>query len=308
MSEPTKHHYVPEVYLSRFSLNSNGDLYTLKVKSEFKEKIKNKNKSQICYTIDGYKFDNNEIIKQFNIQDNNIIEKTAFLYENSKLKILFDKIDYFNSLTKSEFRDLLNIILDVKARNPVFSDNIKKINTSSKYFDNRLNGLKYLSKKLCEKYGLDPKIVDNVQKDVKQKFANQNYKLNVHKSNFLNPHPVREELLDKLVNWDAIILYTEYNNPFITSDNPGFTIQPDNKILNMEFGKVNRFIFPISPKCSLALFKNDKKTLNIYKELQFKKATLRMIQDINKGTLINSHELIIGSLKEQLLITQKIMN
>lgn len=305
MNEPTKHHYVPEVYLSRFSLNSTGDLYTLKAKSKFKEKVKTKNKSQICYTINGYKFDNNEIIKQFNIQDNNIIEKTAFDYENSKLKTLFDKIDYFNNLTKSEFRDLLNIILDIKARNPIFSESIKNINTSSKYFDNRLKGLKCLSKKLCEKYGLDPKIVDNVQKDVKQKFANQNYKLNAHKSNFLNPHPVREELLDILVNWEAFILYTEYNNPFITSDNPGYTIQPDNKILNMEFGKVDRFIFPVSPKSSLVLFKNNRKTLDIYKELKFKKATLRMVLDINRGTLINSNQILIGNLKEQLLITIK---
>src|SRR5690606_1268926 len=122
MSDPKKHHYVPQVYLQRFAMNQSGDLITIKVKANpgKKAKPKKKNKSQVCYSRHEYRYQTAYYLNMAGTIDPNIIEKKAFAYENTRLTSLFDKIDRNKKLNRSQTEELIKILIHLKKRNPVF--------------------------------------------------------------------------------------------------------------------------------------------------------------------------------------------
>ena len=305
MSEPVKHHYVPQIYLKRFSLNPNGDLYTLKKDSKYLTTTKLTNKSKICYELKRYTFDNEEIIEKYKIGDPNIIEKTCFKYENSELEELFDKIDYHKKFTKTQFEKLVRIIINIKTRNPVFSENFKNFNPYSDNVRKETKKVEDDAIELCKKLGINPELVQVTTKKVLDKFKNENYVKNIYRAGIYTNEESREELIKKLVKWDALVMTTNYENPFITSDNPGFNLDKKDQIYNTDFDSAHSMVFPISPKSLLVLNKAQRSDLNIYKNIYYKKMSLKSILKINKATSKNAYKLIISNSKEQLHITKK---
>lgn len=305
MSEPVKHHYVPQIYLKRFSLNQNGDLFTLKISSEFPSTAKLTNKTKICYEPKRYTFDNQEIIERYKIEDPNVIEKECFSYENKELEKLFDRIDHHKKITKTEFEKLVRIIVDLKMRNPVFSKSYAKFDPKSDRVQKETKKIRTEAYEFCKMLDLDTEIVNRVLEDIYDKFKDEKYLENVYRAGIYGNEEVREELIQKLINWEASVIITDYENPFITSDNPGFNINEKNQIFNTDFDFANALIFPISPKSILVLKKSNKKDYEIFKKIIYKRINLQGVLNINKGTFQNSNEIIISNSKEQLLITKK---
>lgn len=303
MSEPIKHHFVPQIYLKRFCLNKNGDLFVLKSKTKYPEKVKICNKSQICYEPHRYTFDNSKIIKELKIEDPNIIEKTCFSYENFDLENLFDKIDHHRKFFKTEFEKLIRILIDIKLRNPVFSERFNDFDPTSESSLKEIEKTKNLAIDYCIGKGFKEDLVDLAIQEVQKKFRDDNYKQNVYRNGIFSNNEVKEELIQKLLDWEADVYYTSYENPFITSDNPGFTLNSKNEIFNTEFDFIDAFVFPISPKSILILRKSDKKSLEIYQNIQYKKTNIKTLLSLNQATVSSSKEIIIGQSKEQLLIS-----
>jgi len=305
MSEPVKHHYVPQIYLKRFSLNKNGDVYTLKTSSKYPNTTKLTNKSKICYGLKRYTFDDQEIIERYNIEDPNIIEKSCFSYENEELEELFDKIDHHKKFTKTEFERLVRILVDIKMRNPVFSEKFIDFDPKSNKVQKETKKFRDEAVQFCKMLGLNTDLVNQAVEVVCEKYKDQNYLQNVYRAGIYGNEEVREELIEKLLKWEPIVINTDYENPFVTSDNPGFTLNEKNQIFNTDFDFVDSFIFPISPKSILALKKSEKKDLEIFKIFYYKKINIQGVLSINKATLQNSKEIIISNSEEQLLITKK---
>lgn len=306
MNEPKKQHYVPQVYLKRFSFDNVGNLYTLKHKSSFPSKVKKYNKSAICFEENRFRFNNDEIIKNLNITDLNVIEKTVFKYEESELESLFDKIDHRKKITSSEYNKLLQILLDIKSRNPFFSNQYLSQPTESKYIDDQTKQLKDEAIAFCKAYGIDEEIVYRAAKRAKEVFDDENYRFNSYLNSLLNHNQIREEVISMISNWNPVVFYTDYENPFITSDNPGFTFNKNDKLYNTHFSIIDAFVFPISPKSLLCLRKViRRKDLNIFKEIKYQKVQLINVLNFNKATALSANELIISNLKDPLLITKK---
>lgn len=300
MSEPTKHHYVPQIYLKRFSYNNSGDLFTLKHNLKY-SKVVSRNKSQICYEKNRYKFDNSEIFAELQTNDKNIIEKNKFDYENFDLKFLFDKIDYGQPIFKSEFKKLVYIILNIKFRNPRFSADFINLSLNNySIFEGELNLMRKQAINFCAINGIDPKIVDKAMQIITEKHKDINYSKNAYLKTILDETSISENFIEELLHWDLEVFQTEYNKPFITSDNPGYTVDSSDKTFNTNFGKAQIFAFPISPKSMFVLKKrSNQKDLDIYKRYKKRKAKNDLVLKFNLGTMRMANEMILSNLKEE---------
>lgn len=309
MSEPRKHHFVPEVYLKRFAINKSGDLFSLRVKSEYEnQNVKRVNKSQVCYEYDKYTFKTDKIINANKLEDPNFIEKNRFAYENNELELLFDKIDYSKNLFVSEVRKLIQILLNIKRRNPVFSNEFLKLDANQNILD---MNIERLEKDLIKAGMLEERmesVINKVRNEMTENLENEDYKLDLYRNNLLNFNNEIDHddkpLIDRVLSWEIIIYQTDYQNPFITSDNPGYTLRNFQEVFNMNFNYVDGFAFPISPKSLLYFSKgNSSNRFDLYKTITYSKATKDIVLLFNNGTIINSTKFIFSNMEYPLVIT-----
>ena len=309
MSEPRKHHFVPEVYLKRFAINKSGDIFSLRVKSEYKnQNVKKINKSQVCYEYNKYTFKTDKIINANKLEDPNFIEKNRFAYENKELDLLFDKLDYSKKLFVSEVRKLIQILLNLKRRNPAFSNEFLKPDSNQNFLDVNIVRLE----KDLIKAGMPKKrvksVINKVRNEMTENLKDEDYKLDLYRNNLLNYNNEIDQndkpLIDRILSWEIIVYQTEYQNPFITSDNPVYTLRNFREVFNMNFNFVDGFAFPISPKSLLYFSKaNSSNRFDLYKTITYSKATKDIVLLFNNGTIINSSKFIFSNMKEQLVIT-----
>ena len=113
-----------------------------------------------------------------------------------------------------------------------------------------------------------------------------------------------ENAVNELLKWSPIIYYTSNQVPFITSDNPGFTIKNGTEIHNTNLAIVDSLVFPISPTCALQLKRNSiKQDLLLYRKTKTVIASQDDVSVINAGSFHNCNETILSNLEEQLTIT-----
>jgi hypothetical protein len=308
MSEPIKHHFVPEVYLQRFAINRSGDLYKLKVKPAFHEsKPKLVNKSQVCYEPNMYRYTNEDFIKANDLDDPNFIEKNVFKYEDEEITNLFDKIDRKQNLLKSEYKRALQIILSIKKRNPsirkIFMDGAR----DEEFMESRVGGLKrdMLAEGMSEE-DINT-IISEAKKKLHEQFKDPNARKDMYKNSILmvDEDIIKNEknALNLLLEWSPIVYYTSNQLPFITSDNPGFTMKNGSEIHNTNLAVVDSLIFPISPRSTLQLKRNKvRPDLLLYQNIVRKKLSPGEVSLINAGVFHNCNEIIIGNIEEQLII------
>lgn len=309
MQNPIKHHYVPQIYLKRFAINQTGDLYKYNINSKYVKKPKRVNKAAICYEKHMYTLQNEEYINEKGINDNYFVEKSAFQYENKELTFLFDKIEHRDKLSGSEYIRFLKIILNIKKRNPSLREKYLNSENDRKYIRSRS---KTLSQELLS-VGLKSEeikvILAKAQEDVLSKIGNNSYRMDMYRYSISEKEDstikVNNKILQNLESWSTTIFQTIPTNPFITSDNPGFTIKDDKYIFNTDLNYVDSFVFPISPISLLYLSKEDstdKKLL--FRKINYKKASNEIVLYFNSGTYMSSRKMIISGNENQLTITK----
>ena len=309
MSNPKNHHYVPQIYLQRFSFNNIGGLFKLIIKSKYPSRAKVVNKSQICYEPYMYKYENSEYLEANELGDPNFIEKNTFKYENSELKELFDKFDYKQEVTKSEYNRILQIIINLKKRNPSLRNEYLKRDRDEEFINSRTEGLKkeLMSKGIKEEEA--KQILRKAKLKVLEEMKDDNYRKDMYRNSLLAKEEAiinnDQEILNLLIGWDAKIFQTSLDNPFITSDNPGFTMKDFKEVHNTNLNYVDSYNFPLSPKSILCLtkygYRNDE-LLN--RKITYKTADKDLVLFFNSGTYFNASKIILSSSEDQLNITK----
>lgn len=306
-------HYVPQVYLKRFAINKVGDLYTIPLKDIVIGNIKPKqyNSSAICYRKDIYKITDVSQLQSIGISDENYIESKHFSYEKKELKTLFDKFDFKRRLTKSEAIRVVNIILSIKNRNPNFQDSYNQENLLP-IMNFELNKMK---NEIPENIKSKIENIDDFFKLIGEamtaKFESAEARKDLHLINLINNNQFdkRTALIENLSLCKWIILETDYNLSFNTSDNPGFSIKLNgNRIeyYNLDLLVTNYFVFPISPKCLLIINLHEKDSIyDIYKSLTYRKATFKDLMLYNFGTSTLANNIIIGNSADNLVIARE---
>lgn len=309
MSEPKKHHFVPEVYLQRFAINKEGDLFKLNVKNIYKNNpTKKVNKSQICYEEYRYKFKSEKIIKANNLKDTNYIEKQKFNYENKDLTEIFDKIDYSKRLFVREARKLVDILLNIKFRNPSVSNKFLTQKTKEDIIKNHSKRL--MKDMLSDNIPLEKAnlMIKELQNRLIKNLQNEDYALDLYRNNLLeqDEEVIKEKnkLIEEILHWDFIVHRTDYQNPFITSDNPGYTLNGFSNCYNCHFDNIDSFVFPLSPTRLITI----KKTISNRESILYKKihyVNSNMVLIYNQLTIKTANRFILGGNEDQLNIMLK---
>ena len=114
--------------------------------------------------------------------------------------------------------------------------------------------------------------------------------------------------IDNLLKLYFRVLITDYRCPFVTSDNPGFTIKNECEFYNLELGFVQQFAFPLSPK---SLFLLDARiadnNLTLERNIHYQKVTPIQVNFYNMGTAFTANERIFSQLKDQLDIAKNLL-
>lgn len=306
-------HYVPQVYLKRFAISKTGDLFTIPLKDMEIRNIKPKqyNCSAICYRKDIYKIEDISQLHSMGINDENYIEFKHFSYEKNELKSLFDKIEFKRRLTKSEAIRVVDIILSIKNRNPYFQAYFSQENLLP-ILNLELNKMK---SEIPEDIKSKIENVDHFFKLIRDaltaKFESAEARKDLHLYNLINSNQFDKKttLIENLSLCKWIILETDYNLSFNTSDNPGFSIKFNgnrNEYYNLDLLITNYFVFPISPICLLIMNLHEKDSIyDIYKSLTYTKATFKDLMLFNLGTSTLANNIIIGNSADNLVIARE---
>jgi len=312
MSKGQKHHFVPEVYLKRFAQDNTGLTNSLVIKPLLKSaRAKPTNTSKICYQRDMFRMQTNKYHEKRLIDNPYYIEQNAFAYENRQLVKLFNLIEYKKPVLISEACELLKIIFSIKRRNPQFGDNF----TTQKVQNHTNEVTNSIFNELTQKVSSVPNSEMNIQNTLNKlllELESEDYVKDIYRKLLLeikedkNPDEIRR--LNNFVNLKFNVLRTSFDAPFITSDNPGFTIQDGTKFFNLNLGFVQEFVFPLSPTSLLLIdFRIKDPVDTIYKRISYNTILPNQVNYYNLGTCFLCKKRIISYNSDQLEIAKNIL-
>lgn len=289
-----KQHYLPEVYLREF-INDQGKLHTLDInlrrhrKEVFDQErypaevCRNKNFYNIKPT---YAKSHKELANLKEL----FLEEQFGLYE-SKYPRLLNKIKTGqNYLLKEDARLLIYILFDLKLRNKYFRDTTVS-GLREKVFDELADDYETLIED-ANKAG-----IPGVNKEIllaaldverKRHLADDEFPDKTHVASLskrkTSKDSVYEFVIDHLMQFEWLILQSDQQ--FITSDNPGVSIDKKGVVQNTKFDNDFFFIMPLTPSICIGISPTapDTKFSNTTgkKLLTYGKAPKEMVDLINE--------------------------
>jgi len=301
-------HFLPRCYLNGF-VNSTGKVITLNLEELIKyNKIpqpKEYTPAQFCYENDFYTLE--EGMESFgvkDIEDKYYIEKKFNQYER-KYQNLIDKIRISQILTIEDARFLVHIIFDIKFRNKYFREKIvapqqaKMVNDASDEIKELIiNDDDYIGKY----EGLTREEVLTLSESMRERLSSDpDFKKKAHLSAIYRQNDGYSEALsltkEKFLHSTWQIMESE--GQFISKDNPGSSIDAENKINNFLTTKDFLFFMPLTSSIcfsmSSVVIDVSFNSSSISKNLNKVKAEQLMIDASNNSTLHHFNKYIYGS-------------
>lgn len=307
--EPTQHHYVPKVYLKNFACDNNGNIYRLDIKSPFgnvSPKLSHINR--VCKEDDFYKIETKELLNRYNLQDPYFIEKKAFDYENSFLNRIFEKLTKKRVVSNRDAKRLMKTIFSIKRRNKSFKEayhnsEIVKVVTEKNIQDLKLKA--ELSKDKFLDSGVDIiQIADRVEGWMNELMSKKEYITDMYREGFimdLSGEGREKDFIERLATLKFFVFQTTIDYPFITSDNPGCTVTPNEKIVNTGFSDWSVFSFPINPQLLFLVINGQRDEHDvIMKKIHYRHANRQFVDMANKAVVSNCNETLLSHSKEVL--------
>jgi hypothetical protein len=297
-----KQHYVPEVYLRKFS-DSFGYFYKANIEHVIKYKKKKVypvNTGQVCYLPDYYDVDQDEL-KGIPRLGSKFLETYGFRYESH----LSHCLDIFKNrklyILKDELSILIDAYLSIKQRNRYVRE---------KFFGSKLIMEKLLDKAMEETL-INPIInyfvnvkgfdVDRFHKNFKTEyFDNPRREEIAHKellmTSALGISKARQETSNNILCNEFYVLEAGANDYFFVMDNPGFTLKEiDSKLqtFNTDFKDFYLIVIPLNSKQVLLIdgnIQNKNNLINPLRRINYMQASSKMVMEINRGLVfvINS--------------------
>ncbi len=314
-------HYVPQTYLRRF-LNTHDLLYQIsKQELEYKFHIKQftpkgTGRSKWFYTIR-----DESVLQRYNTNNPNFIEDFFARNHDQHCNNILDIFPQPNLLLSiDEAKRLILFILSFKERNPVLRANFTNKESVKSVYENRLNELEAdlradnVQLDLLGLLGDRPvgDLIEKMRKAIHALIEKEEFAANVHTEGILRSisgqNTVVHEVADILLSFEWQVLVAKPDFPFITSDNPGFTVDNNNETHNLNFNEAQVFCFPLSPLHCLCLSKkqNEVHETSLHKVINNGNIEDPMlIRAINRSTYLTSHNFIYGNEKNALERTWK---
>ncbi len=249
MGEPTKHHLVPECYLKEFATESKKLLQVYD--KGLAKKGKPKTPAQVGYEIDAFMIRSEETLFFEKVNDKYEIEKKGFRkLENSypkilgKIKSTIGNVLYLNNQEAANF---LGLLLNIKRRSNDFRKLFLDIENRKKDLLQRIQENLPSIKAAAEMVGEGENVEVALEREVERVLNSKDRLYDGYLIQLVDTAIV-DGLIDKLKKLKWIIATAPINCHFITSDNPGFSINQANTISRFGgFGEKFIFVFPITP-------------------------------------------------------------
>lgn len=290
-------HYVPRSYLKLFSDTGKSKMvYAFRPHDE-RGPSRVEYKSIKSIASEDYFYETTSEFKKLSgsrTQENEI-EKTAFPYENSHLKETIKTFESAESISQKNIEDILNLALQLKRRNPSFLDGNHGYNAADKLTPT----LSLLTKRFKEKYPTDQFHLANLETEVSKRNDILKTLPNLNgafaRDFGLNDYPniAERKALIELQAGITIRQLASSENPFISSDNPGFTWNRYQGLHTTGLSFWDTYTFIASPKSALFCIKATSLAL-LTPGLYDIKARNPTIEETNLKTCINSLKHVYG--------------
>lgn len=294
MSEPVKHHYVPEVYLKPFA-DSNKQFFQLRKK--FK-KIASKSVGQVCYEKNYFKIQRKETLFFYKIEDVLYIERKIFTELENQYPFLLKKVSFPSlqpfTMTWSSVGIFLKTLINIKRRNPsvrqILSENLHQYLNSNEFFTRVSPGLEFANK------------IDKI--DSVEYFENYLKEINTDGSRLSDSYlsgfmeegrRLQKNIINTLMSCTIFVFHAPAGHQFITSDNPGFVLNGD---IVLNFGGLGgefAFMFPLTPQCLLVIDKkHPDKSRTLNKIIYPKYINVDLVNRVNEYTMLVANDKVFS--------------
>jgi len=301
MSEPKKHHFVPQGYIRLFC-NKNGKVYSFRPKKKEKyEKIKESSPRSICYKKNQYTINDIETLKRRGHSDPYILEKKGFPYEQNFIKEISNKIDKQEPLSSPEIVSFIQFIRSMTSRNDRLKQLIHDPSVIDPIIEDYKRKVKEIGYNKAEQMNESPEIID----DVFENFFEKAFEIVTSQEGLDMTYNLG--LLDRSISFgnitqlDAYLLSFKFyvlrtsDIEFISSDNPGFTRHNGGHIADMFLGTAIELYFPITPlSCILIDLRELDKHIPSDKAMEYRSIGNPYVRKINIASVNNCNEIAYG--------------
>ncbi len=302
MSEPKKHHYVPECYLRTFT-NSKKEFWRLNKKYR---NISICSPGMVCYEKDLFKIKREETLLLNNISDVNYVEKDVFKQQENNYGGIINNIIKFSetgiTIEKDKYFLFLKMLVTTKRKNPSvrkgFMEKEFQKEFASRIGQQRLREyLQRMSDLVGDKINVDEYIEKHYHKNIDDEKLHD-----ISLSSFFTDNAktdLSDQIATDLYLHKQFILHAPIGSSFVTCDNPGFT-EIEGQILNFGgFGQPFRFYFPLSSNTCLLVDSTKLEDKNAIEKTVYPVVTSEsIVEGINRTTFELAMSYIFGHSKE----------
>ncbi len=300
-----KQHYLPKVYLKQFE-NGRKKLYSLHNKAhKFSPHVKEENKSQLGYLHDFYTLKSENILNRLGLSDKDDIEKVFNArVENRFEKILACLLSPSQKLSLQDAKEVLVMLLSLKERNPMFRQVFENphaiIEASNRRFEEVFEHRELFEEilKLEGRMSFE-EFVEYGRKHTHQFAHDPNTPQNLHTEGMVKLYRNEETPAKEIARWllgcEWYIFETTTQRPFITSDNPGFCIDSNDRVHNLNFADKSEFCFPLTPKHLLVITAHFTDEMGSEKQIHHRSASPDLVKLVNRATFEVSYKKLLSN-------------
>lgn len=300
-----KQHYIPRVYLKQFE-NGRKKLYSLHNKAhKFSPYVKEQDKAQIGYLPDFYTIKSKNILNRLELSDKDIIEKVFNArVENRFEKILASLLSPLQTLSMQAAEEVLVMLLSMKERNPMFRRVFENPQTIIEAFNRRFEDVfedRDTLEEILEQEGRMSfeEFVEYGRNYAHQFAHNPNTPQDLHAEGIVNLHQNKETFTKEIVRWllgcKWYIFETTPQRPFITSDNPGFCLDHNEHVHNLNFADCSEFCFPLTPRHTVVITSHFTDRGESVKQIYHRRASPDLVELINRATFMVSYKKVLSN-------------
>jgi hypothetical protein len=293
-----KQHTVPKAYLREFTRDNKGFFFEADIKTE---KTRNAHVNNVCYQSDFYNMPS-PLLQRYDLSQADYLERNAFLYESKMPDVYRVNRQRSAYIDRSHFQILVDAYISQKQRTFSYRKELEQNEPlRAESLDNVLNKFKteIESHPILNKLAFD---FNKYSEDFRTRMLNDKDQprsiqlAGIYESSKGRSDTVSEIHL-RLMNMNFQIIEAPDGHYFVTSDNPGFSLETRTdgryNIWNMAFMKVDNIIYPVNSKQAIRFFGiNRVNFLEVLKGISYKTATHALMSRINTSTAIVADEKI----------------
>jgi hypothetical protein len=302
-NKPKNHHFVPQVYLKNFVAADINKLYAFEknlLNRPNSGKVRTYPTSQVCYAENLYLISDDNMMKNFQVDDPLIVETKSLKYYEDRFGDIVNKLASSNEwLTLGEADIFIRTLLQMKIRNPTFFNHENALKGPIEV-NNRIKKDILDNKELWEeRLASEGLTIELAFKQLDDAVNRPNFRENLVRINLSRTERadgVLTEITGLLKNKMWYIHETTINDMFITSDNPGYCVNENGQLANTNFIEDFRFVFPITPYKTLIILKEDEDSVvPPFKKIHYRQSNSEHVQEINRATMGGSLEYIYSN-------------